>query len=151
LVLSATPGFTVDSARATSDEQVDLVFRFQPEKLTHFELPTAFGLVECKHHDSNIGAKDLRDFGAKCLFHSVKIGILVARSGLTGNGHAGSDSAEITHAELARRRWLQQGVTLLTVSEEDLKVAQFNLRGLGDALYRDWKQLVFGQVAGSDA
>lgn len=151
LVLSTTPGFTIDSAREETDSQIDLVFRFQPDKLFPFELPTSFGLVECKHHEKNVGAKDIRDFGAKCLFNSVKIGVLVAKKGLTGGKNATLDQSEITHAKLARRRWLQQGVTLLTVSEEDLKVAQFNLRGLGDALYRDWKQLVIGQVAGSDA
>ena len=48
LALSYTPGFEVDSARKTTDEQIDLVVRYCPDRLSTLGLETGFGLVECK-------------------------------------------------------------------------------------------------------
>src|SRR5436309_5012478 len=83
LVLSSTPGFEVDSARVTPDEQIDLVVRYTPDRLSDFGLEPGFGLVECKSSKNRIGVSQLRDFGTKCLFHRVRFGILVARAGIT--------------------------------------------------------------------
>ena len=48
LLLSITPGFQVDSARRTTDEQIDLVVRYVPDRLGNMGLAQGCGLVECK-------------------------------------------------------------------------------------------------------
>ena len=79
LQISSTPGFEVDSARETTEEQVDLVVVFTPEPWAPLGLEAGCGLVECKSSAGKVGVSDLRDFGAKCLFHRVSFGILVRR------------------------------------------------------------------------
>ena len=78
ILLSATPGFEVDSARRKPDEQVDLVVYYTPEPLAQIGLEAGPGLIECKSSVGKVRARELRDFGTKCLFHRVKFGILFA-------------------------------------------------------------------------
>jgi hypothetical protein len=74
ILLSATPGFQVDSGRKTTDEQIDLVVYYVPDDLAPIGLEPGCGLVECKSSQGRVTARELRDFGAKCLFHRVKFG-----------------------------------------------------------------------------
>jgi len=55
LLLASTPGFAVNSARRTADEQIDLVVHYSPDKLSDIGLPQGFGLVECKSSKSLSG------------------------------------------------------------------------------------------------
>ncbi|MBX3449506.1 MAG: restriction endonuclease [Planctomycetaceae bacterium] len=144
IALSMTPGFGVDSARKTSDEQVDLVVRYQPDQLCRLRLDGSTGLVECKSSVGKVSGAELRDFGAKCLFHRVKFGILVTRTGVTGKGSLFDDPH---HAELVRRRFFVDGLTLLVVSADDLKSTFGELRGLQSVLAEDHDLLVFGDRA----
>jgi hypothetical protein len=48
IMLSATPGFEVDSARITTDEQIDLVLYYVPEPMAPIGLEVGCGLLECK-------------------------------------------------------------------------------------------------------
>src|SRR5262249_38787133 len=84
LLLSATPGFTVYSCRSNKDEQIDLVVRYEPDRVAPPCLPLGYGLVECKAEEGPVDSPTLREFGAKCQFHNVKFGILVARAGIKG-------------------------------------------------------------------
>ena len=57
---------------------------YTPERWTQLGLEPGCGLVECKSSSGKVDVADLRDFGAKCVFHRVRFGILVARAGITG-------------------------------------------------------------------
>ena len=143
ILLSATPGFEVDSARRKPDEQVDLVVYYTPEPLAQIGLEAGPGLIECKSSVGKVRARELRDFGTKCLFHRVKFGILVARAGTTG----GPDKFEDPQgAELVRRRFQLDGLTLLVLDMNQLRDKSRDLRGLRDGLSADHKLLVFGPV-----
>lgn len=143
LLLSQTPGFEVDSSRKTSDEQIDLVVRFVPDALNDLGLEQGFGLVECKASKDPVSVSELRDFGAKCWFHRVKFGILVARAGLTGGAVR---FAEPQNAELVRRRFQLDGLTLLVLDISQLRAKSRNLRGLAEELRADIRRLVFGPI-----
>lgn len=143
LLLSSTPGFEVDSARKTTDEQVDLVVVYTPERFTQLGLESGSGLVECKSSAKPVDVSELRDFGAKCLFHRVRFGILLARAGIT-KGQVNFTSPQ--HAELTRRRFQVDGLTLLVLDISQLRGKSRELRGLQDALRTDHRQLVFGPI-----
>jgi hypothetical protein len=144
MLLSATPGFEVLPARKQSDEQVDLTVNYSPEAWAPIGLDAGRGLVECKSSRAKVTAKELRDFGAKCLFHRVKFGILIARAGTTGS----PDIFENHHgAELTRRRFLLDGLTLLVLDITQLRGKSRELRVLRDALFADHELLVFGPQA----
>jgi len=143
LALSITPGFEVDSARKTTDEQIDLVVRYTPDRLSTLGLDPGFGLVECKSSKDPVSVSELRDFGAKCLFHRVHFGILVARAGTTGSE---SLFKEPQNAELVRRRFQTDGLTILVLNERQLRGKARELRGLQDELNSDHRLLVFGPV-----
>jgi len=147
LLLSATPGFTVYSCRWNKDDQIDLVVRYEPDGIAPPCLPVGYGLVECKAEQQAVDAATLRDFGAKCQFHRVQFGILVARSGVTGGG---AKFKNPVGAELARRRFLSDGVTLLVLDVTHLCRQDRELRGLHDALFDDYQRLVFGQIVGEE-
>jgi hypothetical protein len=146
LVLSATPGFTVYSCRWDKDEQIDLVVRYEPDGLAPPCLPQGYGLVECKAEKGAVDSATLRDFGTKCLFHRVEFGILVAKEGLKG---ARTVYTDLKGAELVRRRFLSEGLTLLVLDMDDLNGRpDRELRGLHDALFDDYQELVFGKIVG---
>lgn len=147
LLVSATPGFELDSARRATDEQVDLVVVYTPERLAQLGLEPGSGLVECKASSGKVNVSELRDFGAKCLFHRVRFGILVARAGITGGDVAASDLfKEPQNAELTRRRFQVDGLTILVLDISQLRGRSRELRGLLDELRTDYRQLVFGPV-----
>ncbi len=143
LLLASTPGFEVDSARKTHDEQIDLVVQYIPDNLSDMGLESGFGLVECKSSKNPVGVAALRDFGSKCLFHRVKFGILVARAGVT-KGLA--KFKEPRNAELVRRRFQVDGLTLLVLDISHLRGKSYELRGLQDDLRADYRRLVFGDL-----
>jgi Restriction endonuclease len=142
LLLSATPGFEVDSGRRETDEQVDLVVYYIPDRLTQISSDPGCGLVECKSSRGPVQAKELRDFGAKCLFHRVKFGILFARAGTT---HGADKFENWQYAEHVRRRFQADGLTLLVVNMDEIRGKSRDLRGLQDSLSADYKLLVFGR------
>lgn len=146
LLLSSTPGFEVRSARQTTDEQVDLVVRYERDRVTILPLAPGPGLVECKASRGPVAVSELRDFGAKCQFHRVSFGVLVARSGITGGG--GAQFQEPTHAELVRRRLLVDGLTILVLDISHLRGKTRELRGLQEVLAADHDRLIFGPIAG---
>lgn len=146
LLLSSTPGFEVRSSRQTTDEQTDLVVNYAPDRLSRLRLPLGPGLVECKSSKGPLTVSQLRDFGAKCLFHRVGFGILIARAGISGGGRP--KFAEPTRAELVRRRFLLDGLTLLVLDFSMLHEKTHNLRGLQDELAADHDWLVFGPKSG---
>jgi hypothetical protein len=146
LSLSATPGFTVYSCRSNKDEQIDLVVRYEPDGVAPPCLPLGYGIVECKAEEGPVNSPTLREFGAKCQFHRVQFGILIARSGIKG---AKTVFTDLTAAELVRRRFLGEGLTILVLELDHLRGGcDRELRGLHDALFEDYQNLVFGQIIG---
>lgn len=144
LLLSSTPGFEVDAARKTTDEQVDLVIRYTPEPWASIGLEQGCGLVECKSSKGPVTSAELRNFGAKCSFHRVHFGILFARAGTTGGRERFKEPGE---AELVRRRFLLDGLTILVLDMSQMRDRCRELRGLADELARDYRELVFGPKA----
>lgn len=146
LLLGRTPGFRVHSSRRTSDEETDLVVSYsRSDPLSWLELPVGPGLVECKSGIGKIRSSVLREFGARCLFHQVGFGILVARTGITGAGPA--RLAEPSAGELVRRRLLLEGVTVLVLDVAAIHGRATDLRGLQEPLIQDHERLVFGPLA----
>ena len=146
LLLSATPGFTVYPCRWDKDEQIDLIVRYESDRLAPPCLPIGYGLVECKAEWDAVDSATLRDFGTKCLFHRVQFGILIAKKGITG---AGSVYTDPRGAELVRRRFLTDGLTLLVLDIDKLSGSpDRDLRGLHDALFDDYQELAFGRIVG---
>jgi hypothetical protein len=145
LLLSTTPGFTVYPCRWNKDDQIDLVVRYEPDGVAPACLPVGYGLVECKAETKPVDSATLRDFGAKCQFHRVNFGILVTRAGLKDGGARFKNAIG---AEIARRRFLSDGLTLLVLDIGHLHRQDRELRGLHDALFNDYQRLVFGQIVG---
>jgi hypothetical protein len=141
LLLASTPGFRVERSVKSwgGDEQIDLVVRFVPEPLSELDLVPGFGLVECKSSQQRVSAADLREFGAKCLFHRVRFGILGTLAGISGENRNA-----LAEAELVRRRFQVDGLTILHIKLRDLRNKSRNLRGIQDALQEDYQRLVFG-------
>jgi hypothetical protein len=75
----------------------------------------------------------------------VSFGILVARAGLKDGGARFKNEIG---AELARRRFLSDGLTLLVLDIDQLRCQDRELRGLHDGLFNDYQRLVFGQIVG---
>lgn len=144
LLLSATPGFTVYPCRWNRDDQIDLVVRYHPDTIAPACLPSGYGLVECKAEINRIDAPTIRDFGAKCQFHRVGLGILVTMRGIT----KGTNRSDPVGAELVRRRFLNDGLTLLVLDMDAIRNRDCELRGLHDELMNDYQRLVFGQIVG---
>lgn len=90
-----------------------------------------------------MSSAELRDFGAKCLFHRVKFGILIARAGRAGGGEKFKTPQ---HAELVRHRFQIDGLTILVLDMDELLGKSRTLRGLQDGLSADYNELVFGPV-----
>src|SRR5207247_1480934 len=114
---SATPCFTVYPCRWNKDDQSDLVVRYEPDGVAPACLPVGYGMVECKAEKEPVDSATLRDFGAKCQLHRVNFGILVARAGLKDGGARFKNEIG---AELARRRFLSDGLTLLVLDIDHL-------------------------------
>jgi len=71
----------------------------------------------------------------------------VARAGITG-GRLNSDELfkEPQNAELTRRRFQVDGLTILVLDISQLRGRSRELRGLLDELRADYRHLVFGPV-----
>jgi len=149
LLFSATPGFEVRSARKTSgrDQQIDFVVRYERDPLTVLPLPPGPGLIECKSSDDKISVSELRDFGSKCQFHRVSFGVLVAKANITGSDS--SIFADPQYAELVRRRFLADGLTILVLDLTKLRGRAREMRCLQEPLAQDHDLLVFGPIDGA--
>lgn len=138
LIISSTPGFEVRYAFSEPDEQVDLLVNHKSESGGMLYLPDGYGLVECRSTKDPVGAPELRDFGAKCFMHGARYGILAARSGITGGEN------KYRAAQLTRRKFLNQGIILLAVNQDELREARLQRQGLANALRNDYEVLAFG-------
>jgi hypothetical protein len=146
LLFSTTPGFEVRSARRTTDEQVDVVVRYERDPLTILPLEPGPGLVECKSSADPVTVSELRDFGSKCQFHRVKFGVMVTLSNITGRRR--DIFVDPQHAELVRRRFLVDGLTILVIDISSFRHRARDLRGLQEALTADHDNLIFGPIDG---
>lgn len=146
LALSQTPGFEVKYAARGLDEQVDLLVAYERQPpLGHLDLPGSYGLVESKSSADPVSAADLRNFGAKCIFHRASFGILVARAGTTGSNRPMAKFGDATAAELTRRRFMIDGLTLLVIDESHLRDSIWDVRGLQVPLKNDLERVRFGE------
>jgi hypothetical protein len=141
LVLSTTPGFEVRSTVQDPASQTDLLVSTRTTPFGNALFPEGYALLECKYI-AKAGAPVIRDIGARCMIHGVNLAVLATREGLKGDPNARNP---LLSAELERRRFLPQGIHILVISEEDVRGAARDLRGLEAVLRDDFERLRFGE------
>jgi hypothetical protein len=99
----------------TSSSEIDLVIEYCGwTKPTLFDEFGRFCLVECKNWKEAVGASQVRDFIGKLAKARVKLGILFARNGITGENNVRDALNEI------RSAFSRDGIYILVIAEEDL-------------------------------
>ncbi|MGA3124802.1 MAG: hypothetical protein ABSF69_28985 [Polyangiaceae bacterium] len=141
LVLSTTPGFEVRSTVNDAASQTDLLLSHRTTVFGNAFLPEGYAVLECKYTEK-VGAPVIRDIGARCMIQGVKLAVLATREGIKGDPNARNP---LLSAELERRRFLPQGIHILVVSEEDIRGAARDLRGVEAVLRDDFERLRFGE------
>jgi hypothetical protein len=100
----------------TASAEIDLVFRYRGFKeTTVFDELGPYFLVECKNWDIRVGAKHVRDFIGKMQSSRVKLGVLVAPKGVTGDS-AGADAWREIH-----KAWDKYGLLMPVIAAEHLE------------------------------
>jgi hypothetical protein len=103
----------------TASSEIDLVIQYCGSNLlTIFDEFGRHLLVECKNWKSSVGAAQVRDFLVKIQKSRVKLGIIFAKNGISGE-HGGANALREIHAAFDAH-----GIYLLVVSEEDLRAIE---------------------------
>lgn len=101
----------------TASAEIDLVFRYQGFKeTTVFDELGLYFLVECKNWKDPVGAKHVRDFIGKMQSSRVKLGVLVAPEGVTGDADSADALREI------RKAYDKDGLFVPVIAEEHLEL-----------------------------
>jgi hypothetical protein len=92
-VFSTIPGIRIKQRDATTrSSEIDLVLEhLGGGQRTLFDEFGRYALVECKNWKTPVGAREVRDFVGKLLKTKTRLGILVSRSGITGE-RSGTDA-----------------------------------------------------------
>lgn len=99
----------------TSSSEIDIVIEYCGwTKPTLFDEFGRFCLVECKNWKEAVGAAQVRDFTGKLIKARIKLGVLFARNGITGENN-GSDALNEIRSAFSR-----DGIYILVIAEEDL-------------------------------
>lgn len=102
----------------TVSSEIDLVIGIHTQKAIgpFTELGDCF-LVECKNWSVSVGAAQVRDFIGKLNSTQRKMGVLLAKNGISGSG---SDCCEKDAVREIRRAFDKDGLYVLVISLEDL-------------------------------
>lgn len=117
LLLEGMPflSFRYSNLRTASSE-IDLVFRYRGfEVTTVFDELGCYFLVECKNWKEPVGAKHVRDFIGKMQSSRVKLGVLVAPEGVTGQAESADALREI------HKTYDKDGLFVVVIAEEHLE------------------------------
>lgn len=121
--------------------------RYERDRLAVLPLAPGPGLIECKSSGNKIAVHELRDFGGKCQFHRVSFGVMVALANITGSDK--TVFSDLQYAELVRRRFLADGLTILVLDLSKLLLRAREMRCLQEPLTDDHDFLVFGPIDGA--
>jgi hypothetical protein len=103
----------------TASAEIDLVFLYKGFKeTTVFDELGRYFLVECKNWKDPVGAKHVRDFVGKMKSSKVKLGVLVAPKGVTGDCDSADALREI------HRTFDQDGLFVIVIAEELLNLIE---------------------------
>jgi Type I restriction enzyme R protein N terminus (HSDR_N)/Restriction endonuclease len=104
----------------TRSSEIDLVIEYDRSKgaIPLFEELGRYCLVECKNWSKPVGVSPVRDFMGKLDKCKVKLGIILAKNGVTGVDSGADALREI------QSRYDRDGAYVLVFSLEDLKVIQ---------------------------
>ncbi len=139
LFLSAG-GFQVKTNVKTFDEELDLVVR---NLATTNPMLLEFGryiLVECKNIKARVNAKTVRDFASKVVSHSCRTGILISRTGYSGQ----NESVAARDARLAMIKAHQRHqVIIIPLSFSHLHDIVQQRKTLADVLVQQYEKIRF--------
>jgi hypothetical protein len=100
----------------TASSEIDLVFRYRGyQETTVFDELGSYFLVECKNWKDSVGAKHVRDFIGKMQSSRVRLGVLVAPKGVTGDGDSADALREI------HKTYDKDGLYVVVIAEEHLE------------------------------
>lgn len=106
-------GLTIRSRNIrTSCEEIDIIIINEANDVFLRELGTPI-IVECKNWNRPIGAKDVSWFISKVKKRSLKVGILIAMEGITGD--------EYKDANLEIKNALAEGITIVVITKDELR------------------------------
>jgi len=139
LFLSAG-GFQVKTNVKTFDEELDLVVR---NLATTNPMLREFGrymLVECKNIKLRVNAKTVRDFASKVVYHSCRTGILISRTGYSGQ----RESVAARDARLAMIKAHQRHqVIIIPLNFTHLREIVQQRKTLADILVQQYEKIRF--------
>lgn len=133
-LFESVKGFSIlDTNVRTSSEEIDILVMNEASDPFLRNLGTPI-LVECKKWHHPVSAKEVNWFVSKVKRRSLKMGILVAWEGITGNDYR--------DANLEIQRALEEGITIAVVTRDHL-MKVFSRRDLvgilKDCYYRAYK------------
>ncbi|HEX5734462.1 MAG TPA: restriction endonuclease [Blastocatellia bacterium] len=103
----------------TASSEIDLVIQFNGSKgLTFFDELGRYCLIECKNWKVSVGAAQVRDFIGKLQKSRIKLGVIFAKNGISGE-HGGADAVREIHAAFDTH-----GLYILIVAEEELRAIE---------------------------
>lgn len=105
---------------STRSSEIDIVIEYNPSNgvLPLFEELGRYCFVECKNWSKPVGAKHIRDFIGKLDKCKVKLGVIFAKNGVTGE-HSGLDAIREVHSAFDRN-----GPIVLVFSLEDVRTIE---------------------------
>jgi len=116
-VLSRVPGLRFSDSRVrTTDgsEEVDVVF-WNDKMPGGFPFADHVLLIECKNWNSRVGSDELHHFDGKLHQRHLRIGLLVAALGVTGDETGRAATA------LIERYYVVDSVTIVVITHDDLR------------------------------
>ncbi len=106
----------------TASSEIDIVVQFLGfDKSTIFDEFGRYFLVECKNWNTSVGAAQVRDFIGKIQKTRVKLGIVFAKNGISGE-RDGADAVREIHTAFDK-----DGLFVIVKSEKDLRAIEMGM------------------------
>jgi hypothetical protein len=103
----------------TRSSEIDIIVEFRgADRLTIFDEYGRYFLIECKNWKESVGAAQVRDFIGKLRKSRTKLGVILAKNGISGERNGAEAVLEIHTA------FHTDGVYVLVISEEDLRAVE---------------------------
>lgn len=103
----------------TRSSEIDIVVECRGAgRLTIFDEFGRYFLVECKNWKKSVGAAQVRDFIGKLRKSRTKLGVILAKNGISGE-HNGAEAVLEIHAA-----FYADGIYVLVLTEEDLRAIE---------------------------
>lgn len=126
----------------TQDYEMDLVIRNSIDTDVIFEEFGRYLLVECKNWDKPVGVREINHFLAKIRFHDCKTGVLLSKSGISGER---SDD-ELRHGKLTiLKAFYNDKIIIIVLDEGELESIVKGDDNLLSVLLKNYEKVKFGQ------